>query len=104
MQGGIVEAVYVEDGAMLKKGDPILKLMNANMELSFMEQETRMYDAINNLQNTKISVEQNKFFREREVANLKYEVDDAKKNFERNKQLYDEGVISIKDFEDFERN
>jgi HlyD family secretion protein len=32
--GGIVEAVYVEDGAILKKGEPILKLMNANMELS----------------------------------------------------------------------
>ncbi len=104
VQGGIVEAVYVEDGAILKKGDPILKLMNANMELSFMEQETRMYDAINNLQNTKIAVEQNKFFREREVANLKYEVDDAKKNFDRNKELFAEEVISIKDFEDFERN
>ncbi|MCK5337453.1 MAG: efflux RND transporter periplasmic adaptor subunit, partial [Bacteroidales bacterium] len=35
--GGIVEAVHVEDGAILKKGDPILKLMNTNMELSTME-------------------------------------------------------------------
>ncbi|MEA3478040.1 MAG: efflux transporter periplasmic adaptor subunit, partial [Bacteroidota bacterium] len=61
VQGGVVEEVFVEDGAILKKGDPILKLMNANMELSFMEQETRMYDAINNLQNTKIRLEQNKF-------------------------------------------
>lgn len=104
VQGGIVEAVYVEDGAILKKGDPILKLMNANMELSFMEQETRMYDAINNLQNTKISVQQNKYFREREVADLRYQVDEAKKNYDRNKDLYNEGVISIKDFEDFERN
>ena len=58
--GGIVEAVYVEDGAILKKGDPILKLMNTNMELSTMEQETRMLDAINNLQNTKIQLEQSK--------------------------------------------
>ena len=56
VQGGIVEAVYVEDGAILKEGDPILKLMNANMELSTMEQETRMLDAINNLQNTKIQL------------------------------------------------
>ena len=37
IQGGIVEAVYVEDGAILEKGDPILKLMNDNLELSFME-------------------------------------------------------------------
>ena len=65
VKGGIVEAVYVEDGAMLTKGDPILKLMNANMELTTMEQETSMLDAINNLQNTKIQLEQSKFYGKR---------------------------------------
>jgi HlyD family secretion protein len=100
IQGGIVEAVYVEDGAILKKGDPILRLMNANMELSFMEQETRMYDAINNLQNTKIRLEQNKYNRQREIADLKYRIDEASKDFERKEQLYNENVISIKDYED----
>jgi HlyD family secretion protein len=100
IQGGIVEEVYVEDGAILKKGDPILKLMNANMELSFMEQETRMYDAINNLQNTKIRLEQNKYNRQREIADLKYRIDEASKDFQRKEQLYKENVISIKDYED----
>jgi len=103
IQGGIVEAVYVEDGAILKKGDPILKLMNANMELSFMEQETRMYDAINNLQNTKIRLEQNKFNRQREIADLRYNIDEARKDYDRKQQLYEEEVISIKDFEDADR-
>jgi HlyD family secretion protein len=100
IQGGIVEEVFVEDGAILKKGDPILKLMNANMELSFMEQETRMYDAINNLQNTKIRLEQNKYNRQREIADLKYRIDEASKDFQRKEQLYNENVISIKDYED----
>ena len=103
IQGGIVEAVYVEDGSILKKGDPILKLMNANMELSFMEQETRMYDAINNLQNTKIRLEQNKFNRQREIAELRYNIDEARKDYDRKQQLYEEEVISIKDFEDADR-
>jgi len=103
IQGGIVEAVYVEDGAILIKGDPILKLMNANMELSFMEQETRMYDAINNLQNTKIRLEQNKYNRQREIADLNYRIDEARKDYDRKEQLYDEEVISIKDFEDANR-
>ena len=84
--GGIVEAVYVEDGAILKKGDPILKLMNANMELSTMEQETRMLDAINNLQNTKIQLEQNRFLREKEIANLSYQLQQAELDYTRKKQ------------------
>ena len=70
VQGGVVDEVYVEDGALLKKGDPILKLSNANMELSYMDQETRMYDAINNLANTLISIEQLKYTRQKEITEL----------------------------------
>lgn len=101
--GGIVEAVYVEDGAILKKGDPILKLMNANMELSTMEQETRMLDAINNLQNTKIQLEQNKFIREKEIASLTYQLQQAEIDYTRKKQLFENQVIAIKEWEDAER-
>ncbi len=102
--GGIVEAVYVEDGDILKKGDPILKLMNANMELSTMEQETRMLDAINNLQNTKIQLEQSKFTREKEIANLTYQLQQAENDYNRKKQLFENQVISLLDWEDSERN
>ncbi len=104
VQGGIVEEVYVEDGAILKKGDPILKLMNANMELSTMEQETRMLDAINNLQNTKIQLEQSRFIREKEIATLSYQLQQATLDYERKKQLYDNQVISTIEWEDAERN
>jgi len=101
--GGIVEAVYVEDGAILKKGDPIVKLMNTNMELSTMEQETRMLDAINNLQNTKIQLEQSRFNREKEIASLSYQLQQAKMDYERKKQLFENQVIAIKEWEDAER-
>ncbi len=104
VQGGFVEKVYVEDGAMLKKGDTILKLANANMELSLMEQETRIFEAVNNLQNTKIGLEQNKFYRQQEIVELEYKIDQATIAFERMKKLYEEDVISQKEFEDAERD
>jgi HlyD family secretion protein len=103
VQGGFVEKIYVEDGAMLEKGDTILKLSNANMELSLMEQETRIFEAINNLENTKIGLEQNKFYRQKEIVQLQYQIDQAKRDFERKKQLYEEEVISDKEFEDAKR-
>ncbi len=103
VQGGIVEAVYVEDGAILKKGDPILKLMNANMELRTMEQETRMLDAINNLQNTKIQLEQSRFVREKEIADLTYRLQQAEIDYSRKKQLIENEIISRKEWEDAER-
>ena len=103
VQGGFVEKVYVEDGAILKKGDTIMKLSNANMELSLMEQETRIFEAVNNLQNTKIALEQNKFYRQKEIVQLQYQIDQAMRDFERKETLYKQEVISDKEYEDAKR-
>lgn len=104
VQGGFVEKVYVEDGALLDKGDTIMKLSNANMELSLMEQETRIFEAINNLQNTKIGLEQNKFRRQSEIVELQYQIDQTRRDFERKQKLFEEEVISDKEFEDAKRD
>jgi HlyD family secretion protein len=104
VQGGIVEEVFVEDGAILKQGDPILKLANANMELSYMDQETRMYDAINNLSNTLISLEQLRYTRQKEIIQLHYEIDKIKTDFTRKEQFYKDALISRKEFEDAKRD
>lgn len=103
VQGGFVERVFVEDGAILNKGDTIMKLANANMELSLMEQETRIFEAINNLENTKIGLEQNKFYRQQEILQLEYRIDQAVIDFERKELLFKEEVISQKEFEDAKR-
>lgn len=103
VQGGFVEKVYVEDGAILKAGDTIMKLSNANLELSLMEQETRIFEAINNLQNTMIGLEQNKFIRQKEIVGIQYQIDQAQRDFDRKKSLYTDEVISTKEYEDAER-
>ncbi len=104
VQGGIVEEVFVEDGAILKEGDPILKLANANMELSYMDQETRMYDAINNLSNTRISLEQLRYTRQKEIIQLQYEIDKIKTDFTRKEQFYRDNLVSLKEYEDAKRD
>jgi len=103
IMGGNVQEVYVEDGAMLKKGDNIMKLVNTNLELSYMEQETRIFEAINNLQNSKIALEQNKFVRQKEIVSIRQEIELATANFDRMKQLYADSLISTQEFEDNER-
>ncbi len=102
--GGTVERKYAEDGAKISQGDTILKLSNANMQLSYMDQETRMYDAINNLQNTRIALEQNKYQRQKEITGLLYEIDRVTREWERSQMLYDEGVYTKKQFEDARRD
>ena len=98
------DQITITTGAILKEGDSILKLMNANMELSYMEQETRILDAINNLQNSKINLERNKYYRQSEIIELQYQIDQAQKDFERKKELYNDKVISTVEFENAQRD
>lgn len=102
--GGTVEQKFVEDGTMLQAGDTIVLMSNASMQLSYMDQETRMYDAINNLQNSRIALEQNKFMRQREITNLLYEIDQVKTTFARQNSLWADSVISVKEYEDAARD
>lgn len=104
VEGGIVQEIFVEDGQELKKGQLILKLQNSNMELQFMEQETRIYDAINNLQNTQINLERNKYSRRKEIVELEFSIDKLKTDFNRKKILFDKKVIALEDYEDVERD
>lgn len=104
VQGGVVEQKYVEDGALLQKGDTIIKLLNTAMELNYMEQETRMLAEINNLTNTKLALEQNGYLRQKEVVQLQYQIDKWKRDFDRKISLYSDSVISSKEFEDAKRD
>ncbi|GAB4329650.1 MAG: efflux RND transporter periplasmic adaptor subunit [Bacteroidales bacterium] len=104
VQGGFIEKVWVEDGDTLHRGDTILKLSNATLELSLMEQETRLFEAINNLENTLITLEQTKYYRQKEITDIEYQIDQADKEFARKKLLYADSLISTKEYEDAERD
>ncbi len=99
IQGGTVEKIFVEDGAILKKGDTILKLSNANVELDYMNRESQTFDVINNLQNSKLGIQRSEFTREDEIADLDYMLDKASIDFKRKKELYNKKVISLEEFE-----
>jgi HlyD family secretion protein len=104
VQGGRVEAIYVNDGAVLKAGDSILRLSNPNMELDYMNRETQMYEVINNLQNTRLNMEQRKFILESQILDINYQIDKARLDFERKKKFFSDNLISRQEFEDAERD
>ena len=101
--GGRVEEIYVRDGAMVREGDKILRLSNINVEMSYIQQENNALEVLNNYQNTQLNLERNKFALERQVADLDYQLDFAKKDYQRKKQFYNEGVISLEEYENAER-
>ena len=79
MEGGRVEEKFVEDGAMMKKGQPILRLSNTDLELQLANQETQVFNVLTQMQISKNNAEQNSINRQNQDA----EVDNALKEAER---------------------
>jgi HlyD family secretion protein len=94
IEGGYVAHKYLDGGASVKKGDLILKLENQRLMLDFVNRETEMYDLINNLENTRLSLRQNKFTLKRALSELDFQIQQAKDEYERNSKLAADKVIS----------
>ncbi len=101
--GGRVEEIFVRDGAMVDKGDPILRLSNATIEKDYMFQENQALEVLNNYQNTRLNLERNKFTLERQMADLEYQKEIATADYNRKKELFEKGHISDEEYENTER-
>lgn len=101
--GGRVEEIFVRDGAIVDKGDPILRLTNATIEKDYMFQENQVLEVLNNYQNTRLNLERNKFTLERQMADLEYQKEIATADYTRKKGLFEQGHISTEEYENAER-
>ncbi len=101
--GGRVEEIFIRDGAMVAKGEPILRLSNATIEKDYMFQENQALEVLNNYQNTRLNLERNKFTLEREMADLEYRQEIAVSDFNRKKKLYEKNHIPEEEYEKSER-
>lgn len=98
VEGGIVEERLIEEGAMVKKGDVILRLNNTNLNLNILNSEAQLAEKANFLRETHISMEQQKLSLQRERLNLDYELIQKKRAYEQKKSLFEEELISREEF------
>lgn len=98
IEGGYVAQKLLDGGASVKKGDLILKLENQRLMLDFVNRETEMYDLINNLENTRLRLRQDKFALKKTLSELDYLIQQAKDDHDRNAKLFADNVISQQEF------
>jgi HlyD family secretion protein len=98
IEGGRVEEIYVEDGAIVAKGQPLLKLANTDLELSLSNQETSVFQLITQMQYTRNLARQNSINLESNLADIDNSLAEAKRTYELNSRLYREKVIPEQDF------
>ena len=99
VQGGAVEKKYIEEGAMVKKGDNILKLSNTNVQLNALQQETFAYQQINDARNSRLSIEQNTINLKRNMLDVQLNYETAKRNYEREKAMWEKKLTSQESYD-----
>ncbi|SDA42925.1 HlyD family secretion protein [Algoriphagus alkaliphilus] len=100
IEGGMVNQVIRESGALLKKGDTILVLNNSNLQLDVMQRETMLYEQINNLRQTRLLLDQNDLNQQGQLAEIDYQISLLKPQYERFKQLHEKKLVSDREFEE----
>jgi HlyD family secretion protein len=104
LEGGRVEEKYVEDGAMMKKGEPILKLSNTDLELSLANQETAVFNLLTQMRISKNAAQQNTIMKLNQNTDVENTYREAERIYTVNKKLFDQKVISEQEFRQSENN
>jgi HlyD family secretion protein len=99
VQGGTVQQKFVEDGAKLKKGDPILKLSNTDVELSLANSENAVYNVQTQMQISKNQADQNTVNRLQTMADVESSYKDAVRVYELDKKLYAQKAIGLQEWQ-----
>jgi len=103
-EGGRVEVKYVEDGAVMKQGEPILKLSNTDIKLALVTQETNVYDLLTQMQISENNAQQNTVSKLQNFAITKNQYIEAERLYKLDKVLYEQKAIGSQEFKIAENN
>lgn len=106
VEGGTVEERMIEEGAMVKKGDVILRLGNRQLYQTILNSEAALAEKENYLRSTRISFESELIQSKRNILDSEFKVTRKKRTFNQYETLYKEELISKEDYlqskEDYE--
>ena len=97
--GGKVMQKYVEEGAFLKIGDPIIKLDNPNLSLQVMSTQSSFLQAESMARQTSLTFEQNLLNKQDQLLNLNLNLLSQERTYKNNKVLFEKGMISKNEYE-----
>ena len=98
-EGGRVEKIFKEEGELVKKGEPILELSNDKLVLEISNNEAQVERAINDLEQTKVTLLNQDITFKNRLNSLKFELRKLKRTLDRNEILFKKQFISREDLE-----
>jgi HlyD family secretion protein len=100
LEGGTVDEIFIEDGIIVEKGTPLLRLSNPAVTLGYMNQETAIIEQINNLRNLKLSLEKVQRDLDESLMDSENSLAITERAYKVDSTLYAKDVIAKNDFID----
>ncbi len=94
IEGGRVEQVLVEDGAVVEAGDPIALLSNTNLQLEVLGREAAVTEQLNNMRTIELQLEQNRLAHKRNLVEIDYQIVRLNRSIERQRDLAAQDLVS----------
>lgn len=98
LEGGQVEEIYLEVGAMVEQGTPILRMSNPTLEQTVLSQEAQLFEQINRMENTRLNQEIQDIQRKRSLMDIELELKKSERDFRREKALFENSLASRNKF------
>ncbi|HMN46379.1 MAG TPA: HlyD family efflux transporter periplasmic adaptor subunit [Povalibacter sp.] len=86
-EGGIVEHVYLQPGAMVKQGDLILSFSNNAVQKQNIEAETRLLENLNELRNSRYTLARSGLMLRQDLLDVEYEIQELQRTHQRYERL-----------------
>lgn len=99
VEGGRVDTLFIEAGAYVEVGDRILQLENTSLHIQILSQDAQVVEQRNLLTNTRFNLAQNRLNIRQRLLEQEYEIQRLKRQYDRDKELFDRKVISQQEFE-----
>ena len=104
VEGGRVEEVYVLEGAQIEEGTPILRLSNANLQLSVMQREAELFREVNRLRETRVTMGQRRLSMRAGLVETEYQLRQAEREHARQDEMFKADLTSRQDYDEAKDN
>jgi len=100
VEGGRVEQVLVEDGAMVQQGQLLAVLSNADLQLNVLARQTEVIQQINSMRSQELALNQTRLNNERALIEADLATQTARRQYEVQRPLAERGFVAGRTFAD----
>ncbi len=97
-ESGRVEEIILDEGAMVKEGDVILRLRNEDLNMSFLDEASSFAYLTSELNNKLIQLEQQELIDRQDFLKLENDLNDKQRLYEKTESLHQLGGVSDEEY------